>query len=63
LEINNNFLVLLLQQMGCLLGLQVHIFQQFTQFAQFSITFAVDFELQGVKQTVELVFEAGMQQL
>lgn len=45
IEINNNFLVLLLQQMSCFLRLQVDILQELAELAQLDVTLAVDFEL------------------
>lgn len=45
IEINNNFLVLLLQQMSCFLRLQVNILQELAELAQLDVTLAVDFEL------------------
>ena len=45
LEIGNNFVVLLFKQHGGFFGFQMDVFKHFTHFHQFSITFAVSFEL------------------
>lgn len=49
LEVNHDLLVLLLEQVGGLLGLQMDIFQKFAELGQFGVAFPVDLELKNVR--------------
>lgn len=44
-EVNNNFLVLLLEQMGRFFGFQMDVLKKFAHFGQLNIALAIDFEL------------------
>ena len=49
IEINNNFLMLLLQQMSRFFRFQMNIFKKLAHFAQLNVTLAVDFKLKENK--------------
>lgn len=48
LEVDHDFLVFPLEQVGGLLGLKVDIFQELAELGKFGVAFSVDLELKNV---------------
>lgn len=53
-EVNNNFLVLLLEQMGRFFGFQMDVLKKFAHFGQLNIALAIDFELKTRERRKEV---------